>query len=222
MTQTDGPLDPAETSPVQADYLSGLCLGAAIGGLIGLSASALGTELLSGLIALLVVFSALAEKFQASEHLKCALRHVLFGLIVFLPLGVMTRTHAWLGPTFAEKVASYKVGGVSEERATALAIFDQTGLKTGSLADAAEPAPLRPENAPFAFSAATKASVLLCSTLFLIRRNNAWKPWRALIRLGIESEPLASHYPPMNKVGLRLYPRNALFGGKLRCQVSNQ
>lgn len=158
MTEISQARDETHPKPELLDYLSGLALGLLVGGIVGLSVSQLAGELLAGLIALLAAFFGLGGKLPLRSSVSSArLLAFCLGFVIGLPSGIMTRTHAWLAPTFKQTVDSYALDGVDQAFAIELAIFKKTGLRTGSLSSTPEPTEIGSETLPIVFSAATGA-----------------------------------------------------------------
>lgn len=163
MTEASQDRDEPQPKPEFLDYLSGLALGLLVGGIVGLSVSQLAGELLAGVIALLAAFFGLGGKLSLQSSVS-SVRLVTFclGIVIGLPSGIVTRTHAWLAPSFEKTMQTYTVANVEQELAIELAVFQKTGLRIGSLSATPEPTDIRPEALGIAFSAATSAQ---CSAL---------------------------------------------------------
>ncbi|WP_282130041.1 hypothetical protein [Roseobacter litoralis] len=158
MTESSQACDEPQPKPGLLDYLSGLALGLLVGGIVGLSVSQLAGEFLAGLIALLAAFFGLGGKLPLQSSVpNVRLLAFCIGFVIGLPSGIVTRTHAWLAPSFKQTVESYTLSSGDQARAIELAIFEKTGLRTGSLSSTPEPEDIRPETRGIAFSAATSA-----------------------------------------------------------------
>lgn len=67
------------------------------------------------------------------------------------PGGIALRSYGALGPSFHDRVKHFRLGGMPLGQAHDLAIYEQTGLRTGNLAQAAEVV-RSPDSSPFAFT----------------------------------------------------------------------
>ncbi|WP_421724368.1 hypothetical protein [Bauldia sp.] len=158
-TSTAGAAD--ESAPSLNDFLSGLFLGLLVGGLVGISVSQLTGDVLAGLLALLAAFFGLGGKMPGTAPVT-KVRLIAFSIAVLVGVsgGILVRTHGLLAPPLKAVIEDYKEAGLPDELAQALAVFDQTGLRTGNLA--AAPAPEKPTKAGFTFGAESLAQ---CSAL---------------------------------------------------------
>jgi len=126
------------------DVFAGLMLGALVGLLVGLSSVPIVGAVVTALIALLVTFFGLQASDAKLSAKASAARIGGFGLgmSVLLVVGVLARSHGWLQPSIGDRVDHYVGAGFAPAIALDLALFDQSGLLTGSLAG--QTAPERP------------------------------------------------------------------------------
>lgn len=190
MADTSSPEAADESAPSLTDFLSGLFLGLLVGGLVGISVSGLTGDVLAGLLALLAAFFGLGGKLPGSGSVtKVRLIAFSIGVLVGVSAGILVRSHAWLAPPLNTVIQTYEDAGLPGQLAQELAVFDQTGLRTGSLAAAPEPESAK--RGGFAFNAATSAqcsalsdTALATTALRLDAMAKAGAPWEQAGRFG--------------------------------------
>jgi hypothetical protein len=134
---------------------AGLSLGTLVGLLIGVSSVPVVASAVGALLALLVTFFGFVQTNGTMATRTSGARLAGFGLAMAAALvgGIALRSHGALGPSFADRVASFAVEGMPRERALDLAVYEQLGLRMGQLAQVEAPK-AAPAASPYAFSGA--------------------------------------------------------------------
>jgi hypothetical protein len=126
------------------DLLAGLMLGSLLGALVGLSTAPVVVGVVTALVALPVAFFGLSGGVGTLKAHASAARVVGFGagMLAFLVLGVLARTHNWLQPGIGERVTVYEAARYPADVARELALYEHLGFRSGMLKE------LTPSNTP--------------------------------------------------------------------------
>ena len=123
------------------NVLTGASLGGLVGLLIGLSASPIVASASAAILALLVTFFGFGGTVGALQPKVSAARVLGFGILMSAGLigGIVLRAEGTLGPSFKQRVGRFEMKELPKNRAIELAIFEHSGLLTGSLANVSKP-----------------------------------------------------------------------------------
>ena len=119
------------------DLIAGVALGALVGTLVGLSSVPVVGAVVTALVALLVAFFGLQGSAGPLKANASAARVAGFGggMLLFVVLGVLARAGGWLQPGIETRVLHYEAAGYAAPLARDIALYEHTGLLTGTLKD---------------------------------------------------------------------------------------
>jgi hypothetical protein len=113
-----------------SEPVAGFAIGTMVGLILGLSATEIVSSVIGTLTALLLAYVGLKSSAQQANRRLNPYRICLFalGFLVFLPLGIIVRSHNLLGASIERQVLNWTDAGFDDQRAEIIVMYQVEGI----------------------------------------------------------------------------------------------